>query len=73
MSVSTTTNSSILSNARTYIIPVLIVVIGIMIAMGNMFSSQAAPVPSTTTHNSTTAITTTAFHVSGSTVGGALK
>lgn len=72
MSVSTTTNSSILSNARTYIIPVLIVVIGIMIAMGNMFSSQAATVPSTT-HNSTTAITTTAFHVSGSTVGGALK
>ena len=71
MSVSTTTNSSILSNARTYIIPVLIVVIGIMIAMGNMFSSQAAPAPSTI-HNSTNAITT-AYHVSGSTGGGALK
>lgn len=71
MSATPITNPSILSNAKTYIIPVVIVVAGIMIAMGNTFSSQAATVP-TTTHNAATTITTT-YHVSGPAAGGTLK
>jgi hypothetical protein len=74
MSVSTVKNPSVLSNAKTYIIPVLIVAIGIMIAMGNMFSSQAASVPSTVhSATSSTIAAPVVYHETGSVRGGALK
>ena len=70
MSASTTKNASALSNAKTYIIPVLIVIVGIMFAMGNMFSSNAATSLPPQTHTSTTV--TAEYHASGTTIGGAL-
>lgn len=69
MSVSTTSKSSALSNVKSYILPVLIVIAGMMFAMGNLFASSAAPLPSQT-HNSTMA--TVEYHVSGSVSGGTL-
>jgi hypothetical protein len=71
MSASPIKNPTLLSNAKTYIIPVLIVIAGIMIAMGNMFSTHAATM-SPTSHDSITAITAD-YHVSGPASGGALK
>jgi hypothetical protein len=70
MSVSPTKNSSILSNARTYIIPVLIVMAGIMIAMGNVFASHADTLPPQT--HITTSIPVV-YHSSGAASGGTLK
>jgi hypothetical protein len=69
MSASTTRNPSALSNAKSYILPVLIVIAGMMFAMGNLFASNAAPLP-TQTHTST--MVSVEYHSSGSVTGGAL-
>lgn len=70
MSASTIKNPSALSNAKTYIIPVLIVIAGMMFAMGNMFSSNAATLPAQT--HTSTAVSAEYLHVTGSVAGGAL-
>jgi hypothetical protein len=72
MSASPIKNPTLLSNTKTYIIPVLIVVAGIMIAMGNMFSTHAATM-APSSHDSTITAITADYHVSGPVSGGFLK
>lgn len=69
MSATTTHNHSALSNVKSYILPVLIVIAGMMFAMSNLFASNAAPMPSQT-HS--TAIVNAEYHVSSSATGGVL-
>ena len=68
MSVSSVKKTSALSTIRSYILPLLIVVAGMMFSMGNLFASNAAPLPSDQ-HTATVII---AEHHSGGSTGGVL-